>query len=64
MGLVREPLNVDFEFDPRPLTETDKKAISDFIKADKLKNRKAKKSEPAKGKRTRLSKTRSKTRVK
>jgi hypothetical protein len=42
MGLIREPLDVDFEVDPRPLTMKEKKAISDFIKADKLKRAKAK----------------------
>lgn len=40
MGLINEPLNVDFVVDPRPLTEKERKMISDFIKADKL--RKAK----------------------
>ena len=35
MGLIREPLDVDFYIDPRPLTKEDKKMISDFIKADK-----------------------------
>jgi len=35
MGLIREPLDVDFYIDPRPLTKEDKKKISDFIKADK-----------------------------
>jgi hypothetical protein len=41
MGFIREPLGVDFVVDPRPLTEEDKKAIGDFIKADKLKRVKA-----------------------
>jgi hypothetical protein len=43
MGLIREPLDLDFFVDPRPLTEKEKKTISDFIKADKEK-RKGKKS--------------------
>jgi hypothetical protein len=43
MGLIREPLDVDFFVDPKPLTEKEKKMISDFIKADKEK-RKSKKS--------------------
>jgi hypothetical protein len=43
MGLIREPLEVDFFVDPRPLTEKEKKMISDFIKADKEK-RKSKKT--------------------
>jgi hypothetical protein len=39
MGLIREPLEVDFFVDPRPLTEKEKKMISDFIKADKEKSK-------------------------
>jgi hypothetical protein len=31
---------VDFVVDPRPLTEKERKMISDFIKADKLKKAK------------------------
>lgn len=37
MGLIREPLDVDFVVDSRPLTEEEKKTISEFIKADKAK---------------------------
>jgi len=40
MGLIKEPLDVDFYVDPRPMTEEDEKAISDFIKADKMKRSK------------------------
>lgn len=40
MGLIKEPLNVDFEVDPRPLNEKERKMISDFINADKLKKAK------------------------
>lgn len=43
MGLIREPLDVDFFVDPKPLTVKEKKMISDFIKADKEK-RKSKKA--------------------
>lgn len=43
MGLIREPLEVDFFVDPRPLTEKEKEMISDYIKADKEK-RKSKKT--------------------
>lgn len=39
MGLVREPLEVDFVVDPRPLTIAEEKAISDFIRADKEKRK-------------------------
>ncbi len=37
MGLIKEPLDVDFEVDPRPLTKKEELAISEFIKADKAK---------------------------
>ncbi|WP_165366122.1 hypothetical protein [Brumimicrobium glaciale] len=37
MTLIKEPLDVDFEVDPRPLTKKEEKAISDFIEADKEK---------------------------
>jgi len=40
MGLIREPLDVDFYVDPRPITKEDKKAFSDYIIADKLKRAK------------------------
>ena len=40
MGLIREPLNVDFYCDGRQMTEDDHKRVSDFIKADKLKHSK------------------------
>ena len=44
MGLIREPLDVDFFVDPRPLTKKEQKMISDFIKADKEKSRSIKPS--------------------
>lgn len=55
MGLIKEPLEVDFVVDPRPLTKEEENAISEFIRADKEKRklkelRKAKKvksKEPA-----------------
>ena len=37
MELKKEPLDVDFIVDPRPLTKKEKLAISEFIKADKAK---------------------------
>jgi len=37
MDIIKEPLDVDFEVDPRPLTEAEKKAISKFIKTHKAK---------------------------
>jgi len=39
MGLIKEPVNVDFVVDPRTLTATEQKAISDYISADKEKRR-------------------------
>lgn len=43
MGIIREPLDVDFVVDPRPLTKEEEKAISDFIKAHKEKQKSKKK---------------------
>ncbi len=40
MGLIKELLEFDFYVDPRPMTKEDEKAISDFIKADKVKRSK------------------------
>jgi hypothetical protein len=48
MGLIREPLNVDFFVDPKPITEKEKKKISDFIKADKEKRKSKKTSKKGK----------------
>jgi hypothetical protein len=39
MGLIKEPLDVDFYVDPRPLTKNEQKMISDYIKADKTKRK-------------------------
>lgn len=39
MGLIKEPLNVDFTVDPRPLTEEEQKEISSYIQAEKAKNK-------------------------
>ena len=39
MGLIREPKDVDFYVDPRPLTKEEQKMISDYIKADKKKRK-------------------------
>jgi hypothetical protein len=39
MELIREPLDVDFFVDPKPLTAKEKKMISDFINADKKKRK-------------------------
>ena len=37
MGLIKEPLEVDFVVDPRKLSKKEELAISEFIKADKAK---------------------------
>lgn len=42
MGLIREPLEVDFVVDPRPLTKEEEKKISNFINTDKRKRSKRK----------------------
>ncbi len=39
MGLIKEPLDIDWVVDPRPLTKAEEKAISDFIRADKEKGK-------------------------
>jgi len=39
MGHIKEPLDVDFTVDPRPLTEEEQKAISNYIQAEKSKNK-------------------------
>ena len=38
MGLIREPLDVDFEFDPKPLTDDEKQKISNYIQEYKAKH--------------------------
>jgi len=40
MGLIKEPLDVDFYVDPRPLTKDEELSISKFIKAYKAKSKK------------------------
>ena len=37
MGLIREPLNVDFYFQDRQMTDADLKKVSDFIAKEKEK---------------------------
>ena len=43
MGLIKEPIDIDFYVDPRPLTAKEQKMISDYIKADKQKKKRRKK---------------------
>jgi len=47
MGLIKEPLNVDFYFDGRQMTAEDQKRVSEFIK-----RKKERKSKRGSGKRT------------
>ena len=35
MGILKEPSDIDFFVDPKPLTKEETKKISDFIKLDK-----------------------------
>ena len=37
MGLIREPLDVDFYVDPRPITKEEERMISAYIHSQKLK---------------------------
>ena len=37
MGLIREPLDVDFTVDPRELTKAEKNAIGEYIRNYKTK---------------------------
>ena len=37
MGHINEPKGIDFIIESKPLTDEDRKAISDFIKKDKNK---------------------------
>ena len=43
MGLIREPLDADFYFDPRLLTEQEREKISELIRVFKEKQEKKKK---------------------
>lgn len=53
MGHIKEPDGVDFIINGKPLTDKEKKAISEFIKADKEKitRQKLRKINSANGKR-------------
>ena len=44
MGHIKEPLDVDFFVDPKPITKADRERISEYIKADKDKRKKQKAS--------------------
>ena len=54
MGYIKEPDGIDFVINGKPLTDIQKKAISDFIRADKerlakLASRKTKAQTASKG---------------
>ena len=51
MGLIKEPLDVNFVVDPRPLTKAEQQAISEFIRADKEKRNRKKVRSNVRGKR-------------
>jgi len=40
MGIIREPLEVDFVFAPRPLTKDEKEKISSYIRQYKARHTK------------------------
>lgn len=48
MGLIKEPIGIDFVINSRPLTKDEEMAISEFIRAYKAKH--AKKQTPTKRK--------------
>ncbi len=62
MGLIKEPLDVDFVVDSRPLTKKEQLAISEFIKADKAKRALLEKR-PTKARSSKRSSNRTKTTV-
>ena len=41
MGLIREPLDVDFYVDPRPLTEEEERLLSEYFRHRKLQSAKS-----------------------
>ena len=48
MGLIKEPLDVDFFVDPRPLTKKEEEAISNYIRNYKAKLAKRRPQPPEK----------------
>ena len=46
MGLIKKPLDVDLYVDPRPITNEDLQAFSNYIKTDKLKRSRYTKRNP------------------
>ena len=56
MGLVKEPLNVDFYFDGRQMTEEDQKRVSVFIAKQKERKKRRLRVKLSGSKRRRLNK--------
>ena len=52
MGLIREPIDVDFVVDPKPLTQQERNAVSQYIREYKAKKTKknTKKASPVRKK--------------
>ena len=46
MGIIKEPLEIDFEVDNRPLTKEEEKMISDFIRLRKEQQNQKSKPKP------------------
>jgi len=46
MGLIREPLDVDFYFDPRPITKEEERLIQEAIRKNQMELDKAKSTTP------------------
>jgi hypothetical protein len=42
MGILREPLDIDFVINPRPLTEEDHRAFKEAITKSKMQSKKSK----------------------
>jgi hypothetical protein len=50
MGLIREPLDVDFTVEPQTLTKAEKIAVSEYIRTYKMKEVKTPPGPPANNK--------------
>jgi hypothetical protein len=54
MAHIKEPLEIDFFVEPQPLSESERKAVSEFIKKYKEKNKSGKKQKVGSKKKTTL----------
>ena len=50
MGIIKEPFDIDFEVDNRPLTKEEEKMISDFIRLRKEQQNQKYKPKPRRAK--------------